>query len=253
MRNIKLTIEFDGTRYKGWQKQKEVATVQGTIEKAIKKITKEEEIELHGSSRTDAGVHAKGMVASFLTKSRVPAEKFREAINTKLPDDIAIIKSEEVDENFHARFSSKGKMYSYTIVNRVEKVALMRNYSYQVKDELDLQKMKEACKYIVGKHDFNAFKSAGSTVKTSIRTVHKIDIIKKDDIIKIYVSGDGFLYNMVRIIVGTLLEVGKNKIKPEDVKSILDSKDRRNAGPCVPPNGLVLEKVFYSEEEYSYL
>lgn len=245
MRNIKLTIEFDGTRYKGWQKQKDVATVQGAIEKAIKKITKEEEIELHGSSRTDAGVHAKAMAASFLTNSRVPAERFREAINTKLPDDIAIIKSEEIDENFHARFSSKGKMYSYTIVNREEKVALMRNYSYAVKDKLDLQKMKEACKYIIGEHDFNAFKSAGSTVKTSVRTVHNIEIIKKDDIIKIYVSGDGFLYNMVRIIVGTLLEVGKNKIKPEEVKSIIESKDRRNAGPCVPPNGLVLEKVFY--------
>ncbi len=244
MRNIKLTIEYDGTSYGGWQKQKNNRTIQQCIEEAIRLLTGEE-VELIGSSRTDAGVHAKGMVANFITNSQIPADKFREAINTKLPDDIGIIKSEEVDKNFHSRYDSKGKTYCYTLVNRYEKVCIGRNYVYQVRDELNYNLMKEAAKYFLGKHDFKAFKTNGSSVKTSVRTISGLELELKDDVIKIFVSADGFLYNMVRIIVGTLIEVGKGKIKPEDIESIIKNGDRSKAGPCVPPNGLVLEKVFY--------
>ncbi|MDU4938271.1 MAG: tRNA pseudouridine(38-40) synthase TruA [Clostridium sp.] len=244
MRNIKLTIEYDGTSYGGWQKQKNNRTIQQCIEEAIKLLTGED-VELIGSSRTDAGVHAKGMVANFITNSQIPADKFREAINTKLPDDIGIIKSEEVDRNFHSRYDSKGKTYCYTLVNRYEKVCIGRNYVYQVRDELNYNLMKEAAKYFLGKHDFKAFKTNGSSVKTSVRTINGLELELKGDVIKIFVSADGFLYNMVRIIVGTLIEVGKGKIKPEDIESIIKKGDRSKAGPCVPPNGLVLEKVFY--------
>ena len=244
MRNIKITIEYDGTSYGGWQKQKNNRTIQQCIEEAIKLLTGED-VELIGSSRTDAGVHAKGMVANFITNSQIPADKFREAINTKLPDDIGIIKSEEVDRNFHSRYDSKGKTYCYTLVNRYEKVCIGRNYVYQVRDELNYNLMKEAAKYFLGKHDFKAFKTNGSSVKTSVRTINGLELELKGDVIKIFVSADGFLYNMVRIIVGTLIEVGKGKIKPEDIESIIKNGDRSKAGPCVPPNGLVLEKVFY--------
>ena len=244
MRNIKLTIEYDGTSYGGWQKQKNNRTIQQCIEEAIKLLTGEE-VELIGSSRTDAGVHAKGMVANFITNSKIPSDKFREAINTKLPDDIGIIKSEKVDKNFHSRYDSKGKTYCYTLVNRYEKVCLGRSYVYQVRDELNYNLMKDAAKYFLGKHDFKAFKTNGSSVKTSVRTISGLELELKGDVLKIFISADGFLYNMVRIIVGTLIEVGKGKIKPEDIESIIRNGDRSKAGPCVPPNGLVLEKVFY--------
>ena len=244
MRNIKLIIEYDGTNYGGWQKQKNNKTIQESIEKAIYKVTGEE-VTLFGSSRTDAGVHARGMVANFETSSRIPEEKFREAINGKLPDDIAIINSQEVDKEFHARYCSKGKTYSYSIINRYEKVAIGKQYSYHIREVLDVEKMNEACRYFVGTHDFRAFRTAGSSVKTSIRTVSELYIENNYDELKIYITADGFLYNMVRIIVGTLIEVGKGKIEPDTIEDIILSLDRTRSGPCVPPNGLILEKVYY--------
>lgn len=244
MRNIKLTIEYDGTNYSGWQKQKTERTVQGSIEQAINKLTKEES-KLIGSSRTDAGVHARGMVANFTTNSRIPSTQFREAINTKLPGDIAIIKSEEAEEGFHATYCSLGKTYSYTIINRWQKVALKKNYVYHVRETLDIDKMKEACNYFIGMHDFKAFKTEGSSVKTTVRTIRELYIVNKGEKIKVFITADGFLYNMVRIIVGTLIRVGRGKIKPHDVVDIIASGDRSKSGPCVSPNGLVLEKVYY--------
>lgn len=244
MRNIKLTLEYDGTNYLGWQKQKVGITIQGTLEEAIKFLTKEE-VEVTGSSRTDAGVHAKGFVANFKTNSKIPSEKFREAINHKLPEDIVILKSEEVEEEFHARYNAMGKTYSYSILNRDVPSAIDRNYLYHVKRRLDVESMKEACQYFIGTHDFSAFKTSGSSVKTTVRTIKELYIEDNDDIIKIYVTGDGFLYNMVRIIVGTLIMVGSNKIKPLEIKNIIASKEREKAGICVPASGLVLEKVYY--------
>jgi tRNA pseudouridine38-40 synthase len=244
MRNIKLTLEYDGTNYLGWQKQKVGITLQGTLEEAIKILTNEE-VEVTGSSRTDAGVHAKGFVANFKTNSKIPSEKFREAINHKLPGDIVILKSEEVEESFHARYDSKGKTYSYSILNRDVPSAINRNYLYHVKRKLDVESMKKACQYFVGTHDFAAFKTSGSSVKTTVRTITELYIKESDNIIKIYVTGDGFLYNMVRIIVGTLIMVGSNKIEPLEIKKVIASKEREKAGICVPASGLVLERVYY--------
>lgn len=244
MRNIKLTIEYDGTNYLGWQKQKVGNTIQGTIEEAIKVLTNEIS-EVVGSSRTDAGVHAKGFVANFKTNSKIPADKYREAINHKLPSDIVILKSEEVNDEFHSRYNSRGKTYSYSILNREVPCAINRNYLYHVKKKLDIESMRKACKYFIGTHDFTAFKTSGSSVKTTVRTIFDLYIEEKDDIIKIYVTGDGFLYNMVRIIVGTLIMVGFNKIEPEEIKNIIADKEREKAGICVPAIGLSLEKVYY--------
>ncbi|MEG1003156.1 MAG: tRNA pseudouridine(38-40) synthase TruA [Clostridium sp.] len=244
MKNIKLTIEYDGTGYNGWQRQKQGKTIQESIENAISKIVKEE-VSITGSSRTDSGVHAKGMVANFRVDSSVPPERFREAINTKLPSDIAIIKSEEVPYEFHSRYDSKGKTYCYTIINRREKVALFKNYVYHVMDELNIDDMKEACKCFIGKHDFSAFKTNGSSVKTTVRTISDLHIEKDNELIKIYVTADGFLYNMVRIIVGTLVEVGLGKKGYNEVLSAINTGKREKSGHCAPPNGLVLEKVYY--------
>lgn len=244
MRNIKLILEYDGSNYLGWQKQKVGDTIQQTLEKAIFNLIGEK-IDVTGSSRTDTGVHAKGFVANFKTNSKIPGDKFREAINHKLPEDIIILESLEVDEGFHSRYDSKGKTYSYSILNRDIASPILRNYSYHVKKRLDVEAMKEACRYFIGTYDFSAFKSSGSSVKTSVRTIYDLHIEENDDIIKVYVSGDGFLYNMVRIIVGTLIMVGFNKINPKSIQEIICDKDRTKAGACVPSRGLVLEKVYY--------
>ena len=244
MRNIKLTIEYDGTRYYGWQRQPIGNTIQQELEKAISKVIKEY-VEVIGSSRTDSGVHAKGYVANFKTNVKMPAEKFRDAINCKLPRDIVIIKSEEVDLDFHARYSSKGKTYCYTILNREYPCAIDKDYVYYYRWKLNVEEMKKACKYFLGTHDFKAFQTHGGSVKTSIRTISDLHIETNVDKIKIYISADGFLYNMVRIIVGTLILVGSNKIKEDFVKNIIESGVRQNAGKCAPANGLCLEKVFY--------
>jgi len=244
MRNIKLTLEYDGTKYFGWQKQKERVTIQEKLEEALSLLTNDK-IDIIGSSRTDAGVHARGFVANFKTNSKIPAEKFREAINHKLPEDIVILKSEEVEEDFHARYDAKGKTYSYGIIMREVPPSIGKDYLYHIKKPLDINKMKEACKYFIGEKDFVAFKSSGSSVKTTVRTIKNLYIEDDRDIIRIYVTGDGFLYNMVRIIVGTLIMVGNNKIEPEEITSIIESKDRKKAGICVPAKGLILEEVFY--------
>lgn len=244
MRNIKLIIEFDGSNFCGWQRQPKGRTVQRVLEDAIYKATGEE-IMVNGSSRTDAGVHARGLVVNFFTNSTIPGEKFREAINVRLPVDISVIKSEEVDVDFHARYSSKGKTYSYTIVHRYERLSLGHQYLYHWRYDLDVEEMKEACKYFIGKHDFRAFMSPGSSIKTTVRTISELYIEQKGDRIKIFITADGFLYNMVRIIVGTLIKVGNKKLKPEDIEGIIVEGNRKRAGMCVPPNGLILEKVFY--------
>ena len=244
MRNIKLTIEYDGTRYYGWQRQPIGNTIQQELEKAISKVIKKY-VEVIGSSRTDSGVHAKGYVANFKTNVKMPAEKFRDARNCTLPRDIVIIKSEEVDLDFHARYSSKGKTYCYTILNREYPCAINKDYVYYYRWKLNVEEMKKACKYFLGTHDFKAFQTPGGSVKTSIRTISDLHIETNVDKIKIYISADGFLYNMVRIIVGTLILVGSNKIKEDFVKNIIESGVRQNAGKCAPANGLCLEKVFY--------
>lgn len=244
LKNIKLTVEYDGTNYCGWQRQRNGKSIQQTIEEAIGRVTVEN-VKLIGSSRTDAGVHAKMYVCNFFTNSTIPPEKIGIVINHELPEDIVILASEEVDSRFHSRYCSKGKMYSYTILNRNKRAAIERNYVYQYGRSVDVEAMKKAAVYFLGKHDFSAFKSTGSSVKDNVRTIKEVRVKKNGDYIKIYVSGDGFLYNMVRIIVGTLLLVGEKKISSQYVKEIIESKDRDKAGKVVPAKGLCLEKVFY--------
>lgn len=244
LNNIKLTLEYDGTNYYGWQKQKKFKTIQNEIEYAIELVTKEH-CEVIGSSRTDAGVHAKGFVANFKTNSKVPPNKFREALNVKLPDDIVIIKSEQVEQDFHSRYCARGKTYEYYILNSDVPSALMRKQVYHYKFDLDVELMKIAAKQFIGTHDFSAFKSQGSSVKGTIRTIFDINIEKEKKIIKISVSGDGFLYNMVRIIVGTLIDVGRGKTDAMSISEIINKKDRSLAGDCVPSHGLLLKEVYY--------
>ena len=247
MRNIKLVIEYDGKEFNGWQKQPNKLNIQGTIEKAIETITKEK-VDLIASGRTDAGVHALGQVANFKTNSNIPIDKFAIAINSNLKKSIIIKSAEEVDERFHSRLSCKKKTYRYIINNSKYGTAIYRNLETCIKEKLNIEKMKEAIKYFEGEHDFKAFKASGTSSKSSVRTIYKAEVIEKEnDRIYIELTGNGFLYNMVRIIVGTLVEVGIGKIKPEDIKKIIESKDRKNAGKTLPPQGLYLLKVDYGD------
>ena len=244
MKNIKLIIEYDGTNYYGWQKQPDGNTVQQKIEKAISEVTGET-IDLIGCSRTDSGVHATGYVANFYTNSTIPGEKFYIVINQKLPKDIVVIKSEEVDKEFHARFSSKGKTYCYSILNQPIRSPLDSRYYHHIYKPLNIELMIEGSKYMIGEKDFKAFQNNGSEVNSTVRTIKDIKIEKDENYIKIYVTGDGFLYNMVRIISGTLVEVGIGKLQPEDIQNIIESKKRENAGKTLPPQGLYLVSVEY--------
>ena len=245
MRNIKLTIEYDGKDFNGWQKQPTKLNVQGTIEQAIKQITGED-IELNASGRTDAGVHALGQVANFKTNSKIPIEKFAIAINSKLKRSIVIKKAEEVDERFHSRLSCKRKTYRYIINNSPEGTAIYRNLETHIPQKLDAEKMKKAIKYFEGEHDFRAFKASGTSSKSSVRTIYEANVYQKNEKIMIELTGNGFLYNMVRIIAGTLVEVGLGKIEPEKITEIIQDGKRENAGKTLPPNGLYLVKVMYS-------
>lgn len=244
MRNIKLTLEFDGTRYAGWQRQINGVAVEQKVREAIKKLTGEE-ADLIGCSRTDAGVHARRYVCSFKTVSTIPAEKMKYALNNILKDDIVVLESEEAKPGFHARFSAKGKRYTYTILNREMPPAIGRSYVCFFKRPLDADLMAAAAAYLVGKHDFSSFKNSNSSAHTSVRTIFDLAVERTGDTIKISVTGDGFLYNMVRIIAGTLIEAGLGSISPADVKDILESRDRNKAGRTAPASGLCLEEVFY--------
>lgn len=246
MRNIKLLIEYDGTNYSGWQIQKNANTIQAELLKAIRKITGEN-VNLNGSGRTDAGVHAKGQVANFMTNSQIVQDRYADAINSKLPKDIVIKSSCEVPLDFHSRFNAKGKRYSYTIHNSMYPSAIGRDYAYHTRycDKLDINKMIKASEHFIGTHDFAGFMSVGTSVEDTIRTIYSINILNNKDIIKVDYHGNGFLYNMVRIITGTLLYCGLSKIEMIHINEIINSKDRKRAGPTVPANGLCLEEVFY--------
>ena len=249
MRNIKLVIEYDGKDFNGWQKQPNKLNIQGTIEKAIEQITGEE-VDLMASGRTDAGVHAIGQVANFKTNSNIPIEKFAIAINTNLKKSILIKSAEEVDEKFHSRLTCKRKTYRYVINNSKIGSAIYRNLETHIPMSLDIEKMREAIKYFEGEHDFKAFKASGTSSKSSVRTIYKAEIIEKIGIdgekrIYIELTGNGFLYNMVRIISGTLVEVGLGKIEPKEIPNIIKSAKRENAGKTLPPQGLFLVKVEY--------
>ncbi len=242
-----LIVAYDGTNYNGWQLQPNVATIEGVLNDRISTLLKED-VHVIGASRTDAGVHAKGAVAVFDTDSSIPGEKFSFAINAELPDDIKIMSSREVRVDFHPRKTECRKMYCYSILNDTFESPMLRLYSDWVHGPLDEKVMAEGAKYLVGEHDFAAFCSVGSYVETTVRTIYEIRVERKDKLVEISVTGNGFLYNMVRIIAGTLISVGQGRIKPWEVKSILESKDRTKAGMTAPAKGLCLVGYQFEDE-----
>lgn len=244
MKRILLTISYDGTNYSGWQKQKNAVTVQGEFDKACSTLFKTD-IESIGASRTDAGVHALGQRAVIDVDTSIPAEKIPLALNPLLPDDIVVTHAEEVGADFNPRFKALKKTYEYSIYNAPFRNPIYRNYSEYVRCELDLDSMRTACEAFVGEHDFRAFCASGNSSKTMVRTIYSLDIEKDGDFIKIRVTGNGFLYNMVRIIAGTLIYVGEGRIAPDNLPEIIASGDRRKAGKTAGPSGLVLVKIMY--------
>lgn len=244
MKRIKFLVAYDGTNYHGFAKQKNAKTIQETLEKAIFELTKQH-VDVEGSGRTDTGVHAKGQCCIIDIETSIPIERLGKALNSKLPNDIVVRDVEEVSTDFHPRFSVKKKTYRYQILNSLQNDPFMSKYVYFYPYKLDVELMKEAAKYIVGTHDFNCFCSAGATTQTTIRTVYSLEINQKDDIIQVDICGNGFLYNMVRIIVGTLIEVGRGKIAPESMGKIIESADRKLAGPTAPPMGLMMFDIKY--------
>lgn len=244
MRNIRLKIQYDGSNYSGWQTQTERLGIQEVLETAIREITGEN-INLIASGRTDAKVHSLGQVANFRTQSSIPGEKFLKVINNRLPEDIRIIESAEVDFDFHSRFDAKKKRYRYRISNKEIANPIDRNYSYNVERPLDIEEMKASLKYFIGKHDFESFMGPRSVVSSTVRTIYSIELLEKDGFIEIVIEGNSFLRYMIRIIIGTLIFIGHGKIKKEDIENIILAKDRRKAGPTAPARGLFLEKVYY--------
>ncbi|MBR2861426.1 MAG: tRNA pseudouridine(38-40) synthase TruA [Clostridia bacterium] len=241
---VAFIVEYDGTDYAGWQIQKNDITVQEKIEQALLTLGKGH-ITVFGAGRTDSGVHAKGQCGHFDIESNIPAEKFAFILNSCLPRDIRVKKSWEAEGDFHCRFSAKGKRYIYRIVNAPHASALMNRFTMHVPEKLDVDLMRVAAEEIKGTHDFAAFCAAGSSVKTTVRTVSRLDVEKENDIISIIVEGNGFLYNMVRIIAGTLIEVGKGKKTPRQVKEIVEGKVRKEAGMTADAKGLTMDEVFY--------
>ncbi|MDO5707182.1 MAG: tRNA pseudouridine(38-40) synthase TruA [Andreesenia angusta] len=244
MKNIKLTIEYDGTNYCGWQKQTGLKTVEEEVEKAIFKSTGKR-VKLYASGRTDAGVHAYGQVANFRIESTIPGDRFIYPLNDKLPDDISVKKSEEVEDDFHSRYSAKSKTYRYLVYQSKIRSALLRNRAYHFSYELDIQKMKRALEYLVGRMDYSSFTPIKSNINKNIRTIYSADVFREAEYIVFEISGNGFLHNMVRIIVGTVLDIGNGHRRVEDMKDIIEKKDRLSAGKTVPAYGLYLKRVEY--------
>jgi tRNA pseudouridine38-40 synthase len=243
-RNIKLTLQYDGTAYAGWQYQKNALTIQQVVEEAIESLTGQHSTVI-AAGRTDRGVHALGQVTNFKTESNIPTDRWLYALNAVLPEDIRVIDAQDVLPLFHARFDAKGKLYRYIIWNAPYSSALLRNFSLHVARPLDTDAMRMAAQYFVGTHDFSSFQASGSTVRDTVRNIWDISIQTDGKMISISISGDGFLYNMVRIMVGTLIDVGIGKMAVCDAKLILEARDRKRAGKTAGPHGLYLVKVYY--------
>ena len=246
-RRIRLTVEYDGTAYSGWQRQLNAISVQQRLEEAVRKLTGEE-TSVTGASRTDAGVHALGQVAHFDTSSRIPRDKFCFALNTVLPEDIRVCASSETRPDFHARFDAKGKLYRYLIHNHAHACAVGRNTHAHAIYPLDEELMHQEAQAAVGTHDFAAFAASGSVVKDTVRTIHEACVLRNGSEVEFLVRGDGFLYNMVRILAGTLIAVGGGKLEPGAIVRALESKNRLDLGVTAPAHGLTLMKVYYPDD-----
>lgn len=248
MKKYKITIEYDGTNYYGWQIQKNGPTIQGELEKALWRMLREE-IKVIGAGRTDRGVHATGQVAHFATSREILPRKIHLGLNSFLPWDITIQRIEEVPMDFHATLSAKSKIYRYSVLNQTNPSALLWKYSQWCSYELNLEKMREGASFLLGTHNFSSFETVNSPRKTSVRTVMRLEVQKRfwknNSLVDFIVEANGFLYNMVRSISGTLLEVGREKISPRQIKEILEAQDRTKAGPTAEARGLCLEEVKY--------
>lgn len=245
MRNFKIILQYDGTRYQGWQRQVSTEnTIQGKLETLLSKMC-ETSVEIQGAGRTDAGVHAYGQVANFHIDTDQTPKEIMEYMNSYLPEDISVISCEEVSERFHARLWAKGKIYQYRIWNSDQKPVFNRKYVHQVPGNLDMKAMQQAAALLLGTHDYQSFTSTKRGKKSTVRTVDKIDIVQNGEEIVFTFQGNGFLYHMVRIMMGTLIETGLGIRKPEEIPLILEAKDRSKAGHLIPGNGLTLVKVLY--------
>lgn len=244
LRNIKLTIEYDGTGYFGWQKQKDKKTIQETIERILEKIL-QEKIKLVGSGRTDSGVHAKGQIANFKTNSKLKIKNIQAALNSLLPKDICIVRIEEVPLNFHSQYDVKSKIYRYTVLNSFHRLPLSERHSYFFPCRLDVRSIQREAKLFLGEHNFRSFQNSDKKEKNSVRKIKNLKIKKERDFIYFDIEANGFLKGMARNIVGSLLEIGRGRFKEGVLKKILDQKDRRKAGPSVPAKGLCLLRVNY--------
>lgn len=246
MKRVKMVVAYDGTNYSGWQLQKNAVTIEQKLNEALFDLLGEE-IQVIGASRTDAGVHSLGNVCVFDTDTRMPAEKICYALNTRLPEDIVVQSSCEVELDFHPRAGKSAKTYEYRILNRDFRDPTRRLNTYFYHYDLDVEAMKKAATFLEGEHDFKSFCSVHAQVETTVRTIYRCTVDKEDDIIRIRVTGNGFLYNMVRIIAGTLIEVGAGKRVPEDILVMLEKTDRTVAGPTAPACGLTMIGIEYKE------
>ena len=248
MKRIKLVTSYDGTNYHGSQIQNNGETIEGVLKMELSSLLKEE-INIIGASRTDAGVHARGNVFVFDTESRIPPEKFTYALNARLPEDIRVQDSCEVPLTFHPRHQDTVKTYEYKILNRKLPLPEYRLYAHFTYEALDVDLMNTACKHFIGEHDFASFCAAGSQVESTVREIYDLHVEKSGELLTISVTGNGFLYNMVRIIAGTLMKVGGGHILPEEIPGIIEAKDRKMAGPTAPAKGLTLVQIRYPEYE----
>ncbi len=244
MRNLKLILQYDGTMYHGFQVQPNVSTIAGELNRVLTNLTKSP-VTVQGCSRTDAGVHAYRYCCNFFTQFPIPAQRLPIVINNMLPSDIRAIECCEVSEQFNARFDTVSKTYRYAINTNPNATVYTRNYEWQYGKNLDVAAMKEAAEYIVGKHDFKSFMTSGAQVLSTVREVFSLNVCQNDDIIEIFITADGYLYNMVRIITGTLVSVGEGKLTPQSLPQIINAKNREKAGPTAPPQGLYLYQINY--------
>ena len=243
--NYKILVQYDGTRYEGWQRQERTeSTIQGKIEAVLSKMCGEE-VQIQGAGRTDAGVHAKEQVANVHLKEQVDPQEVKQYLNRYLPEDIAVSEVTEVPERFHSRLNATGKIYVYRIATGEVKKVFERRYIYDFGEKPDIELMCRAAEILTGTHDFKSFCSAGAQVQTTVRTIYAVNVTKEDDMVHIRITGNGFLYNMVRIIAGTLMQVGTGLMEPEQVKEILEARDRSKAGPTAVAKGLTLVEIRY--------
>lgn len=246
MKRIMLTVAYDGTNYNGWQVQPNGVTIEGQLNKALSELLKEE-ITVIGASRTDAGVHALCNIAVFDTETRIAPEKIAPALNARLPEDIRIQNSKQVPIDFHPRHCNTRKTYEYRIYMGKYENPIGRQYAHFVYVPLNVEKMQQAAEYLLGEHDFKSFCVAKAQVLTTVRTIYDVTVNKEGSYLTIRVCGSGFLFNMVRIIVGTLLEIGRGNMEPEQMREILEAKDRQKAGPTAPARGLTLTEFEFVE------